>query len=294
MLTSGGALTDDGLTLVSAADVSLAEFAKAFTAGFEGYAHPVVLDGPRLARLARLDNYDLENSFVAYEGGEAVGVAVVAVRASAGWVPALGVVPQRRGRGLGRRMMSAMLERARACGLRRLTLEVLASNETARRIYEELEMRVTRDLVLLDRAAESAAYAKRPARRLTLKEAGPAELLAHFARLHAARPQWSRDLPSLLLKGGLRGLYLGARARPRAYALLTAGTDGATYLTDLAAESAEDARDLTAALARRVEGQLRVLNEPEESLFIAPLLDNGFVETDRQHEMLLVLEKESD
>jgi ribosomal protein S18 acetylase RimI-like enzyme len=289
VLTSGGALTDDGLTLVSAAEVSLAEFAKAFTAGFEGYAHPVVLDAPRLARFVRLDNYDLENSLVAYEDGEAVGVAVVAVRASAGWVPALGVAPHKRRGGRGRRMMSALLERARASGLRRLTLEVLAGNETARRIYEELGMRVARDLVLLDRTAESAAARTRPARRRTLKEAEPEELLAHFTRLHAARPQWSRDLPTLLLKGGLRGLYLGTRARPRAYALLSAGTDGVTYLTDLAAESAEDARDLTAALARRAEGQLRVLNEPEESVFIAPLLDNGFVETDRQHEMLLVL-----
>ena len=282
-------MTDDGLTLVSAADVSLAEFAKAFTVGFEGYAYPVVLDAPRLARRARLDNYDLENTIVAYEGGEVVGVAVLAVRAEAGWVPALGVAPQRRGLGFGRRMMSALLERARASGLRRLRLEVLTRNETARRIYEELGMRVTRDLLLLDRASESADARKRPTRRRTLKEAEPAELLAHFVRLHAARPQWSRDLPSLLLKGGLRGLYLGARARPRAYALLSAGADGATYLTDLAAESAEDARELTAALARRAEGQLRILNEPEESLFIAPLLDNGFAETDRQHEMLLVL-----
>ncbi|HEV7891120.1 MAG TPA: GNAT family N-acetyltransferase [Pyrinomonadaceae bacterium] len=282
-------MTDDGLRLVSAADVSLAEFASAFTAGFEGYPHPVVLDGPRLARLVRLDNYDLENSLVAYEGGEAVGVAVLAVRASAGWVPALGVASHRRGRGLGRRMMSALLERARAAGLRSLKLEVIVRNLTARRIYEELGMRVTRDLVLLDRTAESAVPRTNPPRRRTLKEAEPSELLAHFARLHAAAPQWSRDLPSLLLKGGLRGLYFGTRARPRAYALLSVGTDGITYLTDLAAGSAEDARELTAALARRAEGQLRILNEPEESLFIAPLLDNGFVETDRQHEMLLVL-----
>lgn len=77
-------MTDDGLTLVSAAAVSLAEFAKAFTAGFEGYPHPVVLDTPLLARRARLDNYDLKNSLIAYEGGEAVGVAVLAARAVAG------------------------------------------------------------------------------------------------------------------------------------------------------------------------------------------------------------------
>ena len=166
-------MTDDGLTLVSAADVSLAEFASAFTAGFEGYAHPVVLDAPRLARFVRLDNYDLENSLVAYEGGEAVGVAVIAARASAGWVPALGVVPHRRGRGLGRRMMAALLERARASGLQRLTLDVIVRNVTARRIYEELGMRVTRDLVLREHTAESASARTRPARRGTLKEAEP-------------------------------------------------------------------------------------------------------------------------
>ncbi|HVF67786.1 MAG TPA: GNAT family N-acetyltransferase [Pyrinomonadaceae bacterium] len=281
-------MTDDGLTYVSAADVSLAEFASAFTAGFEGYAHPVVLDAPQLARFLRLDQYDLENSFVAYEGGEAVGVAVLAVRAEAGWVPALGVVTRRRGRGLGRRMMSALVERARASGLRRLTLEVLARNATARRIYEELGMRVARDLVLLDRTAESAAARTRPARRRALKEAAPSELLTHFARLHAAPPQWSRDLPSLLLKPGMRGLYLGARARPRAYALLTAGTDGATYLTDLAAADAASARDLSGALAD-LDGTLKVINEPEQSLFVTPLLGLGFVETERQHEMTIEL-----
>ena len=166
-------MTDDGLTLVSAADVSLAEFAKAFTAGFEGYPHPVVLDTPLLARRARLDHYDLKNSIIAYEGGEAVGVAVLAARAVTGWVPGLGVVPDRRGRGFGRRMMSALLERARASGLRRVTLEVIVRNATARRIYEELGMRVARDLLLLECAAESFDGGPRTPRRATLEEAEP-------------------------------------------------------------------------------------------------------------------------
>lgn len=282
-------MTDDGLTFVSAADVSVAEFASAFTAGFEGYAYPVVLDAPKLARRLRHDQYDLENSIVAYEGGEAVGVAVLAVRALEGWVPALGVVPARRGRGLGRRLMSALFERARAAGLRRLALEVLARNATARRIYEEFGMRVTRDFVLLDRSEESAAARKPSARRRALKEAEPSELLKHFPRLHAVTPQWSRDLSTLLLKGDMRGVYLGALARPRAYALLSAGTDGAaTYLTDLAAADADAADDLSAALAE-LPGTLKVINEPEQSLFVAALARRGFVETDRQHEMAIEL-----
>ncbi|HEX7957012.1 MAG TPA: hypothetical protein VF508_08725, partial [Pyrinomonadaceae bacterium] len=121
-----------------------------------------------------------------------------------------------------------------------------------------------------------------------LKEADAAALLAHFARLHAARPQWGRDLPSLLVKGGMRGLYLGDAARPSAYALLTDSADGFTYLSDLAAADATRARRLCAALAV-FEVPLKVVNEPERGLFTAPLLEQGFAEFERQNEMLMEL-----
>lgn len=290
--------------------MSLAEFAAVFTAAFGGYWHPVVLDASRLARRVRQDQYDLEHSLVAYEGGEAVGMATLAVRAEAGWVPGLGVVPSERGRGLGRLLMAALLERARACGLRRLSLEVLARNNAARRIYEDAGMRVVRDLLVLERAGVGIVVAEgspegpslKPEDGLSkeakgslkeegdsLKEAEPGELLAHFARLHATPPQWSRGLPSLLIKGGLRGLYLGERARPEAYALLTeAALEGVTHVFDLAAADAARARELCASLGG-VPGALKIINEPEHSLFTAPLIEHGFVETERQHEMLIDL-----
>ncbi|MDT5295908.1 MAG: hypothetical protein QOJ76_2788 [Acidobacteriota bacterium] len=303
-------LTDDGLRIVSASSVSLAEFAAAFTAGFGGYAIPVVLDAVRLARRVRQDQYDLENSLVAYEGGEVAGVAVLAVRADAGWVAGLGVVPAQRGRGRGRLLMAALLERVRRCGLHSLQLEVLTHNTTARRIYEDAGMRVVRDLLLLERAGSGGASAdgdgasmggggasavagdaaggrlSEPGGRLLL-EAAPAELLSHFARLHAVPPQWSRDLPGLLVKAGMRGFYMGERAQPTAYALLTKADDGVTFLSDLAAADACSARELCAALCGLVKGPLNINNEPEHSLFIAPLLEHGFAETERQHEMLI-------
>jgi GNAT superfamily N-acetyltransferase len=279
-------LSDDSLRIVSAASVSLAEFAEAFTAGFGGYPHPVLLDAPRLARRVRQEQYDLEHSLVAYERGRAVGIAVIAVRGEEGWVPGLGVVPERRGRGLGRRLMAELLGRARGGGVRRLWLEVLARNGTARRIYEGLGMRVVRDLLLLERPL--APRAPVPADASRLKEAAPAEMLAHFARLHAARPQWARDLPSLLVKGGMRGLYTGDRRRPAGYALLTEGTDGFTYLSDLGAADASRARRLCAALAG-LAAPLKVINEPERGLFVAPLREHGFAEVERQHEMVIEL-----
>jgi len=280
---------------VSAASVSLEEYADALTAAFRGYQFPMVLDVALLARKVRLEQHDLQHSLVAYEGDRVAGAAALAVRADAGWVGGFGIVPEQRGRGRGRELMSALLEQARACKLRRLSLEVLAQNAAARRLYEGAGMHVVRDLLILERAADSGAGAGTVAggdslkveEADSLKEAAPSELLTHFARLHAEPPAWQRGLPSLLV-GNLRGLYLSERERPRAYALLGRAQDGNTYVSDLAAASAVDAAALCASL-KGVAGALKIVNEPEHSLFTAPLLANGFVETERQHEMQMSL-----
>lgn len=298
-------MSDVGLRFVSASSVSLEEYAAAFTAAFQGYQLPVAVDAAWLARRARIEQHDLQQSFLVYDGDAIVGVSGMAIRGYAGWVCGFGVIPERRRRGLGREMMRVVVERARACGLRRLSLEVLVRNTPARRLYEGAGMHVSRDLLMLDRAApqsapDNAAASKgaAPARLKKagaglkktapgLKEAATLELLGHFARLHAAPPAWQRDLPCLLA-GRTRGLYLGARARPRAYALLSDWTDGNTYLPDLAASDAASAEELCTALAG-LAGTLKVLNESEHSLFVGPLLERGFVETERQHEMVMSL-----
>ncbi|MDQ5837504.1 MAG: GNAT family N-acetyltransferase [Acidobacteriota bacterium] len=289
---------------MSASSVSLEAYAAAFTSAFQGYQFPVAVDAAWLARRARIEQHDLHQSFLVYEGDAIVAVSGMAIRGYAGWVCGFGVIPERRRRGLGREMMRALVERARACGLRRLSLEVLVRNAPARRLYEGAGMHVSRDLLMLDRAApqpvpDNAAASKGAApaglkkagaelKKAVpgLKEAATAELLGHFARLHAEPPAWQRDLPCLLA-GRTRGLYLGARARPRAYALLSEWTDG-TYLSDLAASDAASAEELCGALAG-LAGTLKVLNESEHSLFVGPLLERGFVETERQHEMVMSL-----
>lgn len=286
-------MSNDSLRFVPAASVSLEEYADALTSVFRGYQFPMVLNVAILARKVRLEQHDLEHSLVAYDGGEMVGAAVLAVRADAGWVGGFGIVPEQRGRGRGRELMSALLEQARACGLRRLSLEVLVQNVAARRLYERVGMHVVRDLLILERAGSVGVEADAGGDSLkveetdSLKEAAPFELLTHFARLHIAPPAWQRNLPTLLI-GNLRGLYLGERERPRAYALLGTGQDGTQYVSDLAAAEADAAAALCASL-KGVAGALKIVNEPEHSLFTGPLLANGFVETERQHEMQMSL-----
>lgn len=262
--------------------MSLEAFAAAFTSAFEGYPHAVRHDGASLARRARVEQYDLANSLVVLEGEEAVGMAVLAVRGTRGWVGGFGVVPRLRGCGLGHELMSALLSRARAAGLRSLSLEVLEVNTPARRLYERAGMRVTRELLVLERSAPGmTSDAPAPL------EATAAELLQHFWRLRAEPPAWQRELASLLA-ADLNGLCVGEPSNPRAYALVGQSLEGHAYLSDLAAENDTAAEELCAALSHVAE-PLRVVNEPEQGPFAAPLLAYGFREVMRQHEMTMEL-----
>lgn len=276
-------MESERLRIVPAASVSLEEYSDACTAGFSGYYIPFEFDAPKLARKFRTEQLDLQHSLVAYDGDAYAGMAMLGIRGERGWCGGFGVVPELRGRGVGRLLLKALLESARAAGLRTLSLEVLAENTSARRLYESAGMRVVRGLLVLDRDAGSSA-----AEGVALEKAEVSELLPHFARLHKVAPAWQRDLPRMLTGLTSGGLRLGPRESPRAYALHSEGADGKTYLTDLAAEDAASARELTSGLAR-IKDAFRVVNEPEESFFVAPLLEHGFAETHRQHEMMIEL-----
>jgi len=243
---------------------------------------PMTYDVPMLSRKIRMEQCDLQHSLIAYEGEEHAGVAVLAIRGERGWCAGFGIVPGLRGRGVGRLLMEEFLKSARKAGVRHLSLEVLKENEAARRLYESAGMRVVRDLLVLEREAEQSAT-----EGFELEEAEACDLLPHFTRLHAVAPAWQRDLPALLA-ARVRGLRLGPREMPRAYALISEGSDGKTHLTDLAAEDVEAARELSSGLAR-VACALRIVNEPLRSLFVEPLIERGFVETLRQYEMAIEL-----
>jgi ribosomal protein S18 acetylase RimI-like enzyme len=268
------------LRFASAASVSLAEFAAAFTAGFQGYQFNVTMSAAGLARRVRFEQYDLENSLLAYDGAELIGMAALAARGEEGWVAGFAVVPERRGAGVGREIMSALVARARGCGLRRLSLEVLRLNAAARRLYESAGMRIARELLIMERGERAGGGP-------TLDESPAAELLRHFARLHVVRPAWQRDLPSLLV-ASVRGYRVGPAEAPRAYALVGRALDGSHFISDLAAADAASARELCAGLASLAPA-LKIINEPAGGLFVEPLLESGFTETERQFEMRMDL-----
>lgn len=274
----------DRLRIISAACVTLEEFAAAFTASFSGYFYPMTLTGEQLSRRVRFEHLDILRSLLAYDDeDELVGMAMLGVRQETGWVGGFGMTEKYRGRGRARELMTALVAEARGCALGQLTLEVLTQNAAAIRLYERAGMKIARDLLIFERKEDAPSQDVAP-----LKEATPAELLQHFRRLHLLPPAWQRDLSALLVMDGMRGLYLGPRDMPDAYALLRNWPNGMTYIVDLAAAGKEEADALCAGLGQ-VAGPLRIINEPEGSYFCAALASHNFVETERQHEMVMNL-----
>src|SRR4051812_27644260 len=96
-------------TLVPADRLSPAELADAFTAGYEGYVVRLAVDTAAVEFMVAAYDLDLARSRIALRDGRPVGLALLGVRGTRGWVGGLGVVPSERRGGLGLALMEALL-----------------------------------------------------------------------------------------------------------------------------------------------------------------------------------------
>ncbi len=119
---------------------STLEMIDAYSRDSMGSGHPLPVD-VRDRLIDALRNHPTTLIYLASEGDEAVGVAVCFLGFSTFAakplinIHDLSVLPHYRGRGIGRQLLAAVEEDARARGCCKLTLEVFESNERARRTY---------------------------------------------------------------------------------------------------------------------------------------------------------------
>lgn len=130
------------------ADLDRADHQRAVVELTDAYARDPMGDGAPLPAEVRdrlvegLRRHPTTIALLARVGGEPVGIATCFLGFSTFHArPLLNlhdltVVPSHRGRGVGRRLLEAVEEKARALGCCKLTLEVAEKNDVARRVYE--------------------------------------------------------------------------------------------------------------------------------------------------------------
>jgi ribosomal protein S18 acetylase RimI-like enzyme len=259
------------LELHSAESLSDEELAELFTAAYEGYLFPFVVDAPAVRLMTETYDLDREASRVAVRDGRRVGLANLGLRDADAWIGGIGVVPSERRRGTARALMNTLHDEARARGVQRVWLEVIVENAPAIPLYESLGYQHVRDV---DVWSLPGADGDAP-------EAVAAEAHAWIRANRTEREPWQRADASLSNIPDARGLLVdGAAAVVRVIG---------TRLSVLQVEgSAEPLRRLIAG-ARGLGETVSVLNLPVGHPAGRALTDLGGHVDVRQHEMLLEL-----
>jgi GNAT superfamily N-acetyltransferase len=134
------------VTFVAAADLAYADLTALLSRAFANYVLPMHPAPRALEARNRIEHVDLFSSLVAQRGQEPVGLALIARRGRMSRIAAMGVVVEARG-SVARRLLASVLDDARGRDDDAMTLECIASNERALRLYRRAGFVTARRLV---------------------------------------------------------------------------------------------------------------------------------------------------
>jgi ribosomal protein S18 acetylase RimI-like enzyme len=265
------------IELRAASRFELSRLAGLFTAAYEGYLVPFSIDERTLRFMVDAYDLDLDASRVALLDGVPVGLANVAVRGDRAWIGGIGVTPFGRRRGIGERLMRAVIDQARERGARVVQLEVIEGNAPALALYEKIGFELVRhvDVWILDGDPEALGGAA---------ETDVDAAHERIRSLHGADEPWQRDDETLarlrVLEPPLRALgddggAAIVRPTPMTLSVIQIGADEAA------------ARVLLETLRR--EGSVNVLNLPADEPAAEAFRALGGRVAVRQREMALGL-----
>ncbi len=279
--------------MVPAQEISPAERAQVLNQAYADYFVPMHLTPDQMAAVDRFYDVDLARSLVAMSGGKPIGMALLSARGDRGWISGVGVLPEHRRCGVARDMIARLIANARKAGLREISLEVIAQNEPARRLYAGAGFRAMRELLIWRRAGNADAL---PIPEEQLANASAASLLPYFDRWHSEPPTWQRaasTLQKLAEARRLKGYRLDWRGAPAAYCLLSGHGDTVALMDigiDPATGTITPGRILLQALSHLYSGQSMIINNvPADDPLNRVLAALRWLVTVRQMEMSLEL-----
>ncbi|HET9927260.1 MAG TPA: GNAT family N-acetyltransferase, partial [Rubrobacter sp.] len=102
----------DGISERPVAECTAAQVADALTRSFEGYVVPVDVSARGYEQRFRPENVDPFSSYVYVREKRPVAIILIARRGWTSRVAAMAVVPEERGRGFGKRIISGAIRKA--------------------------------------------------------------------------------------------------------------------------------------------------------------------------------------
>jgi ribosomal protein S18 acetylase RimI-like enzyme len=281
------------MILKAADNVSFYDFIRAFNQAYADYYTDIVLNERSMNGLILRDAIDLSASVAAVDGDRIVGVAMLAIRGTSGWIGGVGVVPSRRGQGIGRAMMDYLLDKAKQRGLERVYLEVIIDNKRAFKLYNSLGFAVTRRLSILNRSPGPAS----PSPSIQLNSMAISDALDLFDTYHPVRNPWQRSKQALLdLSFGGHVWQATAPGNPQdtlAFCMSQMLGYDTIRIIDLGISPAHpDPERLTFELFSSIHAEMpdfetSILNHAEDHPGTPALRRLGYVEILAQHEMMI-------
>lgn len=199
--------SNPAVTLIPASRFTIDKLTEIYNQTRVDYMVPMPMNAARLAEYVKSYDVDLEHSFVALEGEELRGVAMLGVRADRTWITRLGVIPSTRRGGVGEALMRKLLERSVSLGIDFTMLEVIKNNTPAHQLFLKLGFYEVGELLILRRSP--AKYTKpliepviADARRLERYEA--LDLVGYDRGIQP----WTNQSESLSHAQDISGLYL--------------------------------------------------------------------------------------
>lgn len=196
-------MSNPTVRLLPASQFTIEELAAAYNQTRVDYMVPMPMNPARLAGYIKTYDVDMERSWVALDGNEMLGLAMLGVRPGRTWVTRLGVLPNRRRHGTGEALTRALMDGTRELGRPLSILEVIKGNTPAHELFRKVGFRDTREMVVLRRPPGLPALT--PSGKVNWMEQEEAlDLICG----HPIRPAWTNEMESYINAGDAHALHI--------------------------------------------------------------------------------------
>jgi ribosomal protein S18 acetylase RimI-like enzyme len=274
---------DQNIGLVPASQFTIEELTNAYNQTRVDYLVPMPMNAARLAAYINIYNVDMDHSWVAVDGDEILGLAMLGVRPGRTWITRLGVIPNRRRHGTGESMLRSLLEDARDLGRPVSKLEVIKGNLPAHTLFHKVGFNEVRDLLIL-RRPPGLPPVEASGKATFLEKEEAMDLLCSFP----TRLAWTNEMESFLNAGDALGLEVKTGMGGRGWMVFRRQKFLLSHF--ILHSQTGDPQDVAASLVAHLYQRFPQIdtyieNIPYDDPHLPVLLQMGFLEVFRRVEM---------